>query len=667
MRSLLLGIDTGGTYTDAVLVDSDAEAGSEVISFAKALTTRHNLAQGIGESVDAVLTQSGASAQEIKLCSVSTTLATNALVEGHGGRVALIAVGFTDDDMTRAGLNEALGSDSVVRINGGHDAHGVERAPLDVDALAKALAELAPAPSGYAVVSQFGVRNPGHELAVRNLIGSHSAAPVTCSHELTAKLNGPRRALTSLLNARLIPLIDSLLSAASGLLAERKINAPLMVVRGDGTLLSMEVARKRPIETILSGPAASVVGAQFLTDETDAIISDIGGTTTDIAILRGGKPHIDTSGATVGGHRTMVEAVAINTYGLGGDSRVAVDDGGLTTKITLGPGRVVPISMLATQHPDVVMASLERETLSETTRERDGQFAILIQTEGILDADDRARDLMEALAGGPRALNDLIGTKRQELVLDRLVRAGAVRRAGFTPTDACHVLGHQDDFSAPAARMAAKLFARQKDRRSEPIATGGADLSQRVVDLVVRNSAELILDSAFEADGFSQPGLTKQTVVQAALDRHVGIIDFGLSVSVPIVGLGAGAKTYYPAVADLLGSYAVLSPYSGVANAVGAVVGQVAMTGRATIAPLKNGRFRSHAGSDQRDFDSPDLAAAHAVEVLTLQMTAAAADAGAIEPSVTVTRDDNTVRADGTELFIEATVTVVASGRPRLG
>ena len=110
------------------------------------------------------------------------------------------------------------------------------------------------------MVAQFGVRNPSHELAVRDAIAEVSDAPVTCSHELTAKLNGPRRALTSLLNARLIPLIGSLLSAASGLLKARNIEAPLMVVRGDGTLLSVDVAQKRPIETILSGPAASVVG-----------------------------------------------------------------------------------------------------------------------------------------------------------------------------------------------------------------------------------------------------------------------------------------------------------------------------------------------------------------------------------------------------------------------
>ncbi len=109
---------------------------------------------------------------------------------------------------------------------------------------------------------------------------------------------------------------------ASAHLAAVGIAAPLMVVRGDGALISAAMARERPIETILSGPAASIVGARWLTGETDALVSDIGGTTTDVALLRDGRPEIDPLGARVGGWRTMVEAVAMRTTGLGGDSEV---------------------------------------------------------------------------------------------------------------------------------------------------------------------------------------------------------------------------------------------------------------------------------------------------------------------------------------------------------
>jgi N-methylhydantoinase A/oxoprolinase/acetone carboxylase beta subunit len=316
---VLLGIDTGGTYTDAVLWTESAG----VIAKAKALTTRHDLAVGISGAVDAVLQKAALDPKAVKLVSMSTTLATNALVEGQGGRVALIMIGFAEGDLARDGLKTALGSDPVLFLAGGHDVHGNAQ-PLNLGPLEAALPELKENVSGFAICAYFATRNPAHELAARDLIRERTGLPVTASHELTSKLGGPRRALTTLLNARLISMIDRLVAATEGFLDARKIRAPLMVVRGDGALVSAAFARQRPIETILSGPAASLVGARHMTGLADAIVSDIGGTTTDVAILDGGRPRLDPEGATVGGFRTMVEAVAMHTYGLGGDSEVSL-------------------------------------------------------------------------------------------------------------------------------------------------------------------------------------------------------------------------------------------------------------------------------------------------------------------------------------------------------
>ena len=130
-------------------------------------------------------------------------------------------------------------------------------------------------------------------------------------------------------------------------MAEKGVRAPLMVVKGDGSLVSAEFALARPVETILSGPAASVVGARHLAGEEDVVVADMGGTTTDIALLTDGLPVLDREGATVAGWRTMVEAIAVHTYGLGGDSEVhrAGND------ILVGPRRLVPLSLLCQQYP----------------------------------------------------------------------------------------------------------------------------------------------------------------------------------------------------------------------------------------------------------------------------------------------------------------------------
>jgi N-methylhydantoinase A/oxoprolinase/acetone carboxylase beta subunit len=200
--SFYLGVDTGGTYTDAVVLDA---ASDTVIGKAKALTTRHDLSVGIGGAVDAALLAAAIAPGQVSLVSLSTTLATNALVEGQGGRVALIAIGFDADDLGRAGLAEALKGDPVIRIAGGHSHSGSETAPLDIPALTTALGDLGGDVMGFAVAARFATRNPAHEVAARAAIRAATGRPVTCSHELSAQLNGPKRALTAVLNARLTP------------------------------------------------------------------------------------------------------------------------------------------------------------------------------------------------------------------------------------------------------------------------------------------------------------------------------------------------------------------------------------------------------------------------------------------------------------------------------
>ncbi|MCX7286775.1 MAG: hydantoinase/oxoprolinase family protein, partial [Rhodobacterales bacterium] len=355
--SYFLGVDTGGTYTDAVILD---EAANLILGKAKALTSRQDLAVGIGQAVDAAIAAAGISAGQVALVSLSTTLATNALVEGQGARVALVFIGFDPRDLGRGGLTEALKGDPVVSLPGGHTHAGTEAAPLELARLEDLVRALGDEVSGFAVASSFATRNPAHEIAARDLIRRVTGRPVTCSHELSANLNGPKRALTAVLNARLIGMIDRLVAACERHLATVGIDAPLMVVRGDGALISAAMVRERPIETILSGPAASIVGARWLTGASDALVSDIGGTTTDVALLRGGLPEIDPMGARVGGFRTMVEAVAMRTTGLGGDSEVHLVTEGLTGGLRLGPRRLMPVSLLAMDHGPMVHAALDR-------------------------------------------------------------------------------------------------------------------------------------------------------------------------------------------------------------------------------------------------------------------------------------------------------------------
>ena len=246
-----------------------------------------------------------------------------------------------------------------------------------------------------------------------------------------------------------------------------------MVVRGDGALVSAAFARARPIETILSGPAASLVGARHMTGLDNAVVSDIGGTTTDVAVLDRGRPRLDPEGATVGGFRTMVEAVAMRTFGLGGDSEVALEDGALDPKILLGPRRLVPLALAGMVHGEAVTAELERQLRAPNPGRMDGRFARAHRRAG----PPRRRPHR---AGGEALRGDRHGAAaaRHAARLDRAERHAqpAGRRAawcmsaGFTPSDAAHVLGRQSNWDAAAARLGAELFARQRDGRGQAIA-----------------------------------------------------------------------------------------------------------------------------------------------------------------------------------------------------
>ncbi|MCP8895794.1 hydantoinase/oxoprolinase family protein [Shinella daejeonensis] len=662
-EQLLLGIDTGGTYTDAVLYSETAG----VVARAKALTTRYDLAVGISGAVEAVLEETQAPVSAISLVSLSTTLATNALVEGQGGRAALVMIGFGEDDLTRGGLAEALGNDPVVFLPGGHDVHGDER-PLDLSALDAALPELAQTVSSFAVAGYFAVRNPAHEEKVRDHIRAVSQLPVTCSHELTSKLGGPRRALTTLLNARLVSMIDRLIGACEDYLARRGIDVPMMVVRGDGALIAAAEARLRPIETILSGPAASLVGARHLTGLDAAVVSDIGGTTTDVAVLDGGRPKLDVEGAVVGGYRTMVEAVAMRTFGLGGDSEVRIDDRGLLAKLDLGPRRFLPLSLASTQHPGTIVPVLERQLRALHAGRYDGRFAVRTGVPARLASGLQPQEqaLYDRIGATPAPLADLLASTLQRVTLDRLVARGLVHICAVTPSDAMHLLGGQGQWDGEAARLGLELAARTKDGAGFPIAEGAEALARRIVDRLTRQSSDAVLSACLDSDGAEGIDPVRSQPVDRALHRRPGIVQFRVGLDRSLIGLGASAPVYYPAIADMLGAQSVIPADAGVANAVGAVVGRVRAAVTVFVTMPEEGNFIVNgAGESARLSDEAEAFSVARERALAAALAAARAN-GADEPAVSLVEEIDAPEIRGRRKLVEARFIATASGRPRI-
>lgn len=668
---LRLGVDVGGTHTDAVLMDADGQ----IIVWDKALTTHENHADGVMAAIEAILGPDGVRAPGVALVALSTTLATNAIVERRGDPVALVSLGFSGRDLGRTELTEALAGDPVIRLAGGHDHQGLELAPLAMDDLDRWLTQQGSdaSVSAFAVAGRFAIRNPDHEIRVRDRIRGLTGRPATCSHELSARLNGPRRAVTAVLNARLIGLVDRLIGTIETRLSQRGITAPLMVVRGDGALVSAAVARGKPVETILSGPAASVIAANRLTGETEAVVADMGGTTTDVAVLRKGRPALDTDGAHVGGFRTMVEAVAVRTVGLGGDSEARLLTEGMANLLCLGPRRAIPVSLLATERPKAVHGALDRQSAKEQPGEFDAQ--LVFKTRRRPDRNRpapalaaREAELFERLGSEVCELGAVVRNRKELAILDRLIGRGLVSLAGVTPSDAAHVLGMQECWDRGAAVKALGLLARKRDTAGVAFAGSAAAAARRVVDQLVWQSVGHLMVSAFAWDGHdfgdSPEALAGHGLTVAGLSQYRGLVQLDVGLNAPLVALGAPAALYFDAIGGTLSATVRRPGLAPVAGAVGAAGARIAMRARGQITCPSPGQYLLHSAAGMSVADSEEQALAQLETALREEAQRKARDAGA---TATVLNTERTIRRtpeSGGAVLLQADVSVEAVGRP---
>jgi len=658
--TIALGIDTGGTYTDAVIVNSQT---GEVLSSAKSLTTRRDLSIGVKKAILAAL-ETGPK-DNLSLVALSTTLATNAITEGHGAPVCLLLIGYDRKLIQQYRFQRELATKDVVYISGGHDIKGNEVAPLDEKAARQAIQQRIERVSAFAVSGYFGAYNPTHELKVRKLINTFTDLPVTCGHELSTRLNSIRRATTVALNARLIPIIQDLIANVRSVLQELAVKAPLMVVKGDGSLVRAEWATQRPIETVLSGPAASAMGAFQLAGKKDVWAVDVGGTTTDIVELKQGRPKLNPDGANIGGWRTMVEAVDVHTIGLGGDSHIRCDD---EKQIHIGPKRVVPLCKLVSEYPGVLS---ELRRLSEVRSFYPGvdQFLIIGKKNNTRISDKDAA-VLNLLQSKPQSLAMLVSkvirddpwlTKRLQIMEE----AGTVQRAGFTPTDALHVLNRFQLWDTRASEVGAQLLAGR-------LALSTTEFCEKVVQRVSTQLAASVVTKVIE-EKIGPPNWDGEPTAKALLewalnDNQTAQLGCRMTLERPIVALGAPVEAYMPQSADKLHTQLFIPEHAEVANAIGAASGGVIQRILVHIRPLEGGSpLRLHLPEGLKDFSDLQEAVDYANAHMVPRIEAQAQRAGAKQAEVKMNRVDKRAKVRGQEdIYLGTELTFVAFGRPSI-
>lgn len=334
---MLLGLDVGGTFTDAVIID-----GHRVVATAKRRTTKDNLMNGIGEALDAVL--EGYDTSNIEQVTLSTTVVTNTIVEEKEQVVDLYVV-------TGPGRNvDDIFPVKPIYLQGYTDHRGivVEHTPADA---VRGIANMVQTRSGTdlaAVSAKFGVRNPQEELSITEELKNIYHA-ISNGSLLSGSLNFPRRTISAYFNSAVTPVFTVFKKNVEEALKVRNIIAPLHILKADGGSLPMEHMVSRPVETAFTGPAATVLGLSALgvIGNKHTVALDIGGTTTDISLWKHGKPLMTKNGVSIREYPSAVRSFAVTSVGIGGESVVRLKNGNLT----VGPERVGPSVALGGVEP----------------------------------------------------------------------------------------------------------------------------------------------------------------------------------------------------------------------------------------------------------------------------------------------------------------------------
>ncbi|WP_314931650.1 hydantoinase/oxoprolinase family protein [Veillonella parvula] len=325
---MLLGLDVGGTFTDAVIIDAH-----RVVATAKRRTTKDNLMNGIGEALDAVL--EGYDTSNIEQVTLSTTVVTNTIVEAKEQVVDLYVI-------TGPGRNvDDIFPVEPIYLQGYTDHRGivVERTPADA---VRGIANMVQARSGTdlaAVSAKFGVRNPQEELSITEEL-KNTYHTISNGSLLSGSLNFPRRTISAYFNSAVTPVFTVFKKNVEDALSARNILAPLHILKADGGSLPMEHMVRRPVETAFTGPAATVLGLSALgvIGNKHTVALDIGGTTTDISLWKHGKPLMTKNGVSIREYPSAVRSFAVTSVGIGGESVIRLKNGNLT----VGPERVGP-------------------------------------------------------------------------------------------------------------------------------------------------------------------------------------------------------------------------------------------------------------------------------------------------------------------------------------
>ncbi|WP_407355145.1 hydantoinase/oxoprolinase N-terminal domain-containing protein [Methanolobus sp. WCC5] len=536
-----LGIDAGGTYTDAVLLRDDDDI---IIQSGKALTSYPDPLEGIKQAIDQL---DPVCLRDVRVVSVSTTLSTNSILEGTGFPVAMILIGNYD-------IKQELPTKHFLQARGGHNHNGEETEDLDTEAIKEFVQSVKNKVSAFAISSYFSVRNHDHELRAKEIVTKLTGLPAVCSFELSQDLGAFERAVTAFLNAQLIPVTERFMKTVEAEIRSRGMDAKIFMLKCDGSVIGIQSALKKPIESIFSGPAGSLVGASFLAKKETCAVIDVGGTSTDISVIHNGVPDMSDSGAVVGGWKTRVKAIRMETSAMGGDSHVWVKG----KDINIGPRRVIPLCRAAVLYPDFLEQLSSNPIPSKMLLGINYQPTRFYLRTGyhILETSKEENEILDTIKDSPTSITEIFNRMKRypsSKVLDSLIQKRLIQPIGFTLTDALHVLGQYTDRNVEAANIGA-------DRLGSLVNMDRLEFAIYIKREFAKNMAcDLI---SFFLEGVEKKELRKIFDIRAPTK---------FKIQVPVVLIGGPVAAFVEELQEILDAEIILPEYSKVGNAAGAL------------------------------------------------------------------------------------------------
>lgn len=653
-----IGIDTGGTSTDAVLLDLDTHA---VLDSAKALTTHYDLMTGILNALDGLDPDL---CRKAELAGLSTTLAANACVEGKARKSRLLLLGIDYNGIVRNGARFGLNDPDDIRyLPCRTTIRGEVLEEPDWSVLRRHAKEWFHDVEAVAVCEIFAVRNQGVlEKKAARIIAEETGLPAVESSTLFGDLSSLERAASALLNAGLIPITRDFLDAARDAFRARGIQAEIMVVRSDSSLMSCPFAMDHAVETLLSGPAASALGGSALVGAGQAVIVDMGGTTTDIALIEDRLPILCDDGIRVGNWKTLVRGLFSTSFALGGDSVIRWKFG----KITIGPERAIPLSLLARRHPDIVQTLADQIRATPVHSLPLHEFLTLGRSDwDTIPMSPEEERLCRALERGPLSLQqaaNLLHLDKYLLDTTFLEQSGAILRAGLTPTDVMHVRGDFTAYDVDCARLAVGFAAASLDMQPEKFCR---QIYTEIEHRIFLGVSQMLLEYAnpyFHKNGLDE-GIQGMLEMQWKKRKKApaGLLRFGCYTPATLIGIGGPIHLFLKGAADALHAPCVIPDHAPTANAVGAVTGQItaSVSGEVRIdhREAETAVFKVLIpGMETRSFEEEQDAAAYCLACVRAEAERRVRAQGAVgEIRVTDSTADNTY--DDTKLATRFTAT----------